>query len=79
MLKETYQKLWCSKALDNISFSINKGEIVGLGSQWRWKIDLDENITTYINADEGDALVNGHNAPTRKRYTTLGIWAQCCI
>jgi hypothetical protein len=44
-LKETYQKLWCSKALDNISFSINKGEIVGLGSQWRWKIDLDENIT----------------------------------
>jgi hypothetical protein len=43
---KTYPKLWCSKALDNISFSINKGEIVGFLPKWRWKIDFDENINT---------------------------------
>ncbi|MDZ4331156.1 MAG: ATP-binding cassette domain-containing protein, partial [Flavobacterium sp.] len=40
------------KALDNISFSINKGEIVGfLGPNGAGKSSLLKLLTTYINAD----------------------------
>jgi ABC-type Na+ transport system ATPase subunit NatA len=56
--KKHIKSYGAQKALDNISFSINKGEIVGFGSKWRWKIDLMKILTTYINADEG-MLWNG--------------------
>ena len=47
------------KALDNISFKINKGEIVGfLGPNGAGKSTLMKILTTYINADEGIAKVN---------------------
>lgn len=47
------------KALDNISFSVNKGEIVGfLGPNGAGKSTLMKILTTYITADEGSALVN---------------------
>jgi ABC-type multidrug transport system ATPase subunit len=71
--KKHIQKLWCSKALDNISFSINKGEIVGfLGPNGAGKSTLMK-MTTYINADEGDALVNGHNVNTNQKAVQLAI------
>jgi ABC-2 type transport system ATP-binding protein len=48
------------KALDNISFSVKKGEIVGfLGPNGAGKSTLMKILTTYINADEGNAIVNG--------------------
>mgnify|MGYP005842830973 FL=1 len=47
------------KALDNISFSINKGEIVGfLGPNGAGKSTLMKILTTYISADDGTASVN---------------------
>jgi ABC-2 type transport system ATP-binding protein len=50
------------KALDNISFSIKKGEIVGfLGPNGAGKSTLMKILTTYITADEGEAKVNGHD------------------
>ena len=49
-------------ALNNISFEIEKGEIVGfLGPNGAGKSTLMKILTTYIRANEGDALVNGFN------------------
>lgn len=50
------------KALDNVSFSIKKGEIVGfLGPNGAGKSTLMKILTTYINADEGSAAINGND------------------
>lgn len=50
------------KALDNISFSVKKGEIVGfLGPNGAGKSTLMKILTTYINADSGSAAVNNHD------------------
>lgn len=47
------------KALDNISFKINKGEIVGfLGPNGAGKSTMMKILTTYIEASEGIAKVN---------------------
>lgn len=47
------------KALDNISFTINKGEIVGfLGPNGAGKSTLMKILTTYSLADEGEAEIN---------------------
>src|SRR5690606_30144202 len=48
------------KALNNITFKINKGEIVGfLGPNGAGKSTLMKILTTYIDPDHGNALVNG--------------------
>lgn len=50
------------KALDNISFSVNKGEIVGfLGPNGAGKSTLMKILTTFITADEGSASVNNYD------------------
>jgi ABC-2 type transport system ATP-binding protein len=50
------------KALDKVSFSVKKGEIVGfLGPNGAGKSTLMKILTTYINADEGIATVNGND------------------
>ncbi len=50
------------KALDSVSFKINKGEIVGfLGPNGAGKSTLMKILTTFITSDEGSAKVNGHN------------------
>jgi ABC-2 type transport system ATP-binding protein len=50
------------KALDKVSFSVNKGEIVGfLGPNGAGKSTLMKILTTYLNADEGVARVNGND------------------
>ena len=62
------------KALDNISFSINKGEIVGfLGPNGAGKSTLMKILTTYITADEGTATVNGQNVNTNPKAVQLSI------
>ena len=53
------------KALDNITFSIQKGEIVGfLGPNGAGKSTLMKILTTYINSDSGTASVNGFDVST---------------
>ncbi len=53
------------KALDSISFSINSGEIVGfLGPNGAGKSTLMKIITTYIQQDDGEVIVNGFNTLT---------------
>lgn len=48
------------KALDNVSFSVKKGEIVGfLGPNGAGKSTLMKILTTYITADVGSSSVNG--------------------
>jgi ABC-2 type transport system ATP-binding protein len=55
------------KALDNVSFSIKKGEIVGfLGPNGAGKSTLMKILTTYINADEGSVAVNGNDVNEAK-------------
>ncbi len=50
------------KALDNVSFEIQKGEIVGfLGPNGAGKSTLMKIITGYIPATEGDVFINGKN------------------
>ena len=62
------------KALDNISFSINRGEIVGfLGPNGAGKSTLMKILTTYINADEGLAIVNGNDVNTQQKAVQLSI------
>lgn len=73
-VKNISKSYGAQKALDNISFSIHKGEIVGfLGPNGAGKSTLMKILTTYINADEGDALVNGHNVNTNQKAVQLAI------
>ena len=56
------------KALDAISFSVQKGEIVGfLGPNGAGKSTLMKILTTYLSADEGEAIVNGKNVSTNTK------------
>ncbi|MEZ7499950.1 gliding motility-associated ABC transporter ATP-binding subunit GldA [Flavobacterium sp. Arc3] len=62
------------KALDNISFSVKKGEIVGfLGPNGAGKSTLMKILTTYIAADKGSALVNGHDVNSDQKAVQLSI------
>lgn len=62
------------KALDNISFSVKKGEIVGfLGPNGAGKSTLMKILTTYISADKGTALVNGHDVNSHQKAVQLSI------
>jgi ABC-2 type transport system ATP-binding protein len=62
------------KALDNISFSIKKGEIVGfLGPNGAGKSTLMKILTTYISADQGTALVNGFDVATQAKDVQLSV------
>ncbi|MBW8244366.1 gliding motility-associated ABC transporter ATP-binding subunit GldA [Muricauda oceani] len=50
------------KALNNVSFTINKGEVVGfLGPNGAGKSTMMRILTTYYKADNGEASVNGFN------------------
>ncbi len=62
------------KALDAISFSINKGEIVGfLGPNGAGKSTLMKILTTYLTADKGSAKVNGFDVSTQQKDVQLSI------
>jgi ABC-2 type transport system ATP-binding protein len=50
------------KALDNVSFAFNKGEIIGfLGPNGSGKTTLLRIISTYLEPDKGTATVEGHD------------------
>jgi len=62
------------KALNSISFSIQKGEIVGfLGPNGAGKSTLMKILTTYLLADGGSALVNGHDVMTNAKSVQRSI------
>ncbi|MBE8725371.1 gliding motility-associated ABC transporter ATP-binding subunit GldA [Flavobacterium hungaricum] len=62
------------KALNSISFSIQKGEIVGfLGPNGAGKSTLMKILTTYLLADDGTALVNGHDVMTNTKEVQRSI------
>lgn len=62
------------KALDNISFSVKKGEIVGfLGPNGAGKSTLMKILTTFIAADEGSAVVNGFDVNTQTKAVQQSI------
>lgn len=62
------------KALDNVSFSISKGEIVGfLGPNGAGKSTLMKILTTYISADEGNALVNNNDVNENQKAVQKAV------
>ena len=62
------------KALDAVSFSIQKGEIVGfLGPNGAGKSTLMKILTTYLSADEGTAVVNGHSVTSETKDVQRSI------
>lgn len=62
------------KALDNVSFTIEKGEIVGfLGPNGAGKSTLMKILTTYLSADEGSATVNGFDVTENPKAVQQSI------
>jgi ABC-2 type transport system ATP-binding protein len=62
------------KALDNVSFTIKKGEIVGfLGPNGAGKSTLMKILTTYIAADKGSANVNGFDVNSQAKAVQQSI------
>ena len=62
------------KALNNISFSVKKGEIVGfLGPNGAGKSTLMKILTTYILASEGKAKVNGNDINSNKKAVQKSV------
>ncbi len=62
------------KALDNVSFSVKKGEIVGfLGPNGAGKSTLMKILTTYITADEGTASVNNNDVNNNAKAVQLSV------
>ncbi len=61
-------------ALKDVSFTINKGEIVGfLGPNGAGKSTLMKVLTTFLKADEGVVLVNGYDVGTDARNVQKSI------
>ena len=62
------------KALDAVSFTINKGEIVGfLGPNGAGKSTLMKILTTYISADSGSAKVNGFDVDNEQKSVQKSV------
>ncbi len=62
------------KALDNVSFSVKKGEIVGfLGPNGAGKSTLMKILTTYISADEGKAFINDNNVSENQKAVQQSV------
>ncbi|PHS07397.1 MAG: gliding motility-associated ABC transporter ATP-binding subunit GldA [Kordia sp.] len=62
------------KALNNISFTIKKGEIVGfLGPNGAGKSTMMKILTTYINSSEGTAIVNDFDVTTQQKNVQQSV------
>jgi ABC-2 type transport system ATP-binding protein len=62
------------KALNNISFKVNKPEIVGfLGPNGAGKSTMMKILTTYIHASEGVAKVNGYDINEASKNVQLSV------
>ncbi|WP_309607734.1 gliding motility-associated ABC transporter ATP-binding subunit GldA [Flavobacterium sp.] len=73
-VKNISKSYGAQKALDNISFAVKKGEIVGfLGPNGAGKSTLMKILTTYISADEGEAIVNGNDVITNPKAVQKSV------
>ncbi len=62
------------KALDDVSFTVNKGEIVGfLGPNGAGKSTLMKILTTFLTADSGQATVNGHDVSSSQKAVKQSV------
>ncbi|MDN3666668.1 gliding motility-associated ABC transporter ATP-binding subunit GldA [Algibacter miyuki] len=62
------------KALNNISFKVNKPEIVGfLGPNGAGKSTMMKILTTYIQPSEGTAQVNGHDISAKTQQVQQSV------
>nr|WP_297785220.1 gliding motility-associated ABC transporter ATP-binding subunit GldA [uncultured Allomuricauda sp.] len=62
------------KALNNVSFTINKGEVVGfLGPNGAGKSTMMRILTTYYKADNGEAAVNGFDVLSAEKNVQKSI------
>jgi len=73
-VKDITKSYGTQKALDAVSFSIQRGEIVGfLGPNGAGKSTLMKILTTFINADAGEALVNGSDVGTQQKAVQKSV------
>ena len=72
---ENITKIYGSqKALNNISFKVNKPEVVGfLGPNGAGKSTMMKILTTYIEATEGQAKVNDFDVNTHKKQVQQSV------
>ncbi|WP_452231122.1 gliding motility-associated ABC transporter ATP-binding subunit GldA [Lacinutrix sp. MEBiC02404] len=62
------------KALNQVSFKVSKPEIVGfLGPNGAGKSTMMKILTTYLDASEGEAIVNGHNVNTETKQVQQSV------
>ena len=62
------------KALNKVSFKVKDAEIVGfLGPNGAGKSTMMKILTTYINANEGSAMVNGHDVCIDKKIVQQSV------
>lgn len=73
-VKDISKSYGTQKALDAVSFSIAKGEIVGfLGPNGAGKSTLMKILTTFLSADSGQALVNSHDVATQQKAVQKSV------
>jgi len=73
-VKDISKSYGAQKALDAVSFSVNKGEIVGfLGPNGAGKSTLMKILTTFLNTDEGTAEVNGHDVSSAQKAVQKSV------
>lgn len=62
------------KALDDVSFTVQRGEIVGfLGPNGAGKSTLMKILTTFLEPDGGEAAVNGHDVRREKKLVQRSV------
>ncbi|KJD35394.1 gliding motility protein GldA [Tamlana sedimentorum] len=62
------------KALNNVTFKVNKPEIVGfLGPNGAGKSTMMKILTTFINANQGEAKVNNHDVNQNKKQVQQSV------
>lgn len=73
-VKDISKSYGTQKALDAVSFSVAKGEIVGfLGPNGAGKSTLMKILTTFLSADSGDALVNGNDVAAQQKAVQKSV------
>ncbi|QYJ67148.1 gliding motility-associated ABC transporter ATP-binding subunit GldA [Flavobacterium litorale] len=73
-VKDISKSYGTQQALDAVSFTINKGEIVGfLGPNGAGKSTLMKILTTYLSSDSGTALVNNSDVALQPKAVQQAI------
>jgi ABC-2 type transport system ATP-binding protein len=73
-VKDISKSYGTQKALDAVSFSVAKGEIVGfLGPNGAGKSTLMKILTTFLSADSGEALVNGNDVAAQQKAVQKSV------